>query len=86
MPSPPTTDSRRTAVMILGVPLSRRSGMRRILSICPAWVVAEHAHSGQYERVLNKQFDATLQKSPNKGGWTYVVILTRSSSLEQGAW
>ena len=24
-------------------------------------------------RMLNKQFTATLQKSPNKGGWTYVV-------------
>ena len=24
--------------------------------------------------VLNKQFTATLQKSPNKGGWTYVVM------------
>jgi hypothetical protein len=23
--------------------------------------------------VLDKQFEATLQKSPNKGGWTYVV-------------
>src|SRR3954463_3078766 len=23
---------------------------------------------------LNKQFDATLQKSPNTGGWTYVVM------------
>jgi len=23
---------------------------------------------------LSKQFDATLQKSPNKGGWTYVVM------------
>jgi Domain of unknown function (DUF1905) len=23
---------------------------------------------------LNKQFDATLQRSPNKGGWTYVVM------------
>ena len=22
---------------------------------------------------LNKQFTATLEKSPNKGGWTYVV-------------
>lgn len=22
---------------------------------------------------MNKQFTATLQKSPNKGGWTYVV-------------
>jgi hypothetical protein len=22
--------------------------------------------------MLNKQFEATLQKSPNKGGWTYV--------------
>jgi hypothetical protein len=24
--------------------------------------------------VLNKRFTATLQKSPNKGGWTYVVM------------
>jgi uncharacterized protein DUF1905 len=23
---------------------------------------------------LNKKFGATLQKSPNKGGWTYVVM------------
>ena len=23
---------------------------------------------------LNKQFTATLQQSPNKGGWTYVVM------------
>lgn len=23
---------------------------------------------------LNKQFEATLQKSPSKGGWTYVVM------------
>jgi hypothetical protein len=23
--------------------------------------------------MLNRQFTATLQKSPNKGGWTYVV-------------
>jgi uncharacterized protein DUF1905 len=23
---------------------------------------------------LNKQFDATLQKRPSKGGWTYVVM------------
>ena len=23
---------------------------------------------------LSKQFSATLQKSPNKGGWTYVVM------------
>jgi uncharacterized protein DUF1905 len=23
--------------------------------------------------MLNKDFTATLQKSPNKGGWTYVV-------------
>jgi Domain of unknown function (DUF1905) len=25
-------------------------------------------------RVLNKKFTATLQKSPNKSGWTYVVM------------
>ncbi len=24
--------------------------------------------------MLNKQFTATLQRSPNKGGWTYVVM------------
>lgn len=24
--------------------------------------------------ILDKQFDATLQKSPNQGGWTYVVM------------
>ena len=24
--------------------------------------------------ILDKQFDATLQKSPNEGGWTYVVM------------
>jgi uncharacterized protein DUF1905 len=24
--------------------------------------------------VLDKQFEATLQKSPSKGGWTYVVM------------
>ena len=23
--------------------------------------------------ILKKQFKATLQKSPNKGGWTYVI-------------
>ena len=25
-------------------------------------------------RALRKQFSATLQTSPNKGGWTYVVM------------
>jgi hypothetical protein len=24
--------------------------------------------------VLDRQFEATLQKSPSKGGWTYVVM------------
>ncbi len=24
--------------------------------------------------ILNKQFSATLQKSPNRGGWTFVVM------------
>ena len=28
----------------------------------------------QAEAKLNKQFTATLQKSPSKGGWTYVVM------------
>jgi len=27
----------------------------------------------QEEPVLDQQFTATLRKSPNKGGWTYVV-------------
>lgn len=26
------------------------------------------------KRILDKQFEATLQKSPAKGGWTYVVM------------
>ncbi|MGH2991937.1 MAG: DUF1905 domain-containing protein [Solirubrobacterales bacterium] len=26
------------------------------------------------KRKLDKQFDAALQKSPNRGGWTYVVM------------
>jgi hypothetical protein len=26
------------------------------------------------EMILDKQFAAVLQKSPNKGGWTYVVM------------
>ena len=26
-----------------------------------------------YLGMLNKQFSAILQKSPNKGGWTYVI-------------
>ena len=25
-------------------------------------------------RTLNKRFEATLEKSPDKGGWTYVVM------------
>src|ERR1700716_1582679 len=29
---------------------------------------------GRRGSVLNKQFTATLQKSPTKGGWTYVVM------------
>jgi hypothetical protein len=29
--------------------------------------------------VLDKQFDAVVEKSPNKGGWTYVV---RAGSAE----
>ncbi len=26
------------------------------------------------ETTLNREFEATLQKSPTKGGWTYVVM------------
>ncbi len=28
----------------------------------------------RYDAHMNKQFTATLQKSPSKGGWTYVVM------------
>ncbi|HEY1165654.1 MAG TPA: DUF1905 domain-containing protein [Chitinophaga sp.] len=34
------------------------------------------AHSNHYASatgLLNKQFTATLLKSPNKGGWTYLI-------------
>jgi hypothetical protein len=27
----------------------------------------------RHQRAVNKTFTATLQKSPSKGGWTYVV-------------
>jgi hypothetical protein len=27
----------------------------------------------QHQQALHKKFKATLQKSPSKGGWTYVV-------------
>ena len=30
--------------------------------------------NGGHMTVLRKQFTATLQKSPNKGGWTFVVM------------
>jgi uncharacterized protein DUF1905 len=32
------------------------------------------AERGVPVSTLNKQFTATLEKSPNKGGWTYVVM------------
>jgi len=32
------------------------------------------AMKGAAMSVLDKHFTATLQKSPNKGGWTYVVM------------
>lgn len=33
-----------------------------------------YAASVKNTSMLNKQFTATLQRSPNKGGWTYVVM------------
>ena len=33
---------------------------------------------------LNKQFTATLQKSPNKGGWTYVVMPNSAKYFTRG--
>jgi len=33
----------------------------------PTW------RDGEERVVINKEFVATLQQSPNKGGWTYVV-------------
>ena len=40
---------------------------------------------------LDKEFTATLQKSPSKGGWTYVVMpgsadFFGTRGLRQGAW
>ncbi len=32
--------------------------------------------------VLNKQFDAVLEKSPKKGGWTYVVMAPSCSASD----
>lgn len=32
------------------------------------------ARTGDADRTLDKEFTAPLQKSPNKGGWTYVVM------------
>lgn len=31
---------------------------------------------------LNKRFTATLQKSPNKGGWTFVVMPSSTDRSE----
>lgn len=31
-------------------------------------------HTGHGRGALDKEFSAPLQKSPNKGGWTYVVM------------
>ena len=33
---------------------------------------------------LDTRFTATLVRSPAKGGWTYVVMATRSSSSAPG--
>ena len=32
-----------------------------------------HCDARHREAVMDEQFTATLQKSPNKGGWTYLV-------------
>jgi hypothetical protein len=34
----------------------------------------DHSEGEAALSTLSKQFTATLQKSPNKGGWTYVVM------------
>jgi hypothetical protein len=34
----------------------------------------DRAKEGTVHQPLNKSFEAILQKSPNKGGWTYVVM------------
>ena len=36
--------------------------------------MAGTARTRDKQRSLDRQFTATLQKSPNKGGWTYVVM------------
>jgi len=36
--------------------------------------------------LLDKGFEATLQKSPNKGGWTYVVMRDSVEFFGTRAW
>lgn len=35
---------------------------------------------------LNKQFRATLQKSPNRGGWTHVVMPDSVDFFDTRGW
>ena len=37
-------------------------------------------------RALRKQFKATLRKSPNRGGWTFVVMDGSAEFFGTGAW
>jgi len=39
----------------------------------PNWTQAQNCLHA-LEDIMDKQFTATLQRSPNKGGWTYVIM------------
>jgi Domain of unknown function (DUF1905) len=68
----------------LGCPASEHSNNPRptikLLGLRPAPApsrghsVPQRRSDGRDNRVVNKKFRATLLKSPNKGGWTYVVM------------
>jgi len=42
--------------------------------------------AGKVKALLDKRFEATLQKSPNKGGWTYVVMPDSVEFFGTRAW
>src|SRR5438067_1310604 len=44
------------------------------LKVGKGTAVLRQVVEGEVASTLNKQFTATLQKSPGKGGWTFVVM------------
>jgi hypothetical protein len=50
---------------------ARRGRREAAMSSPPGYGL--HCDARHREAVMDEQFTATLQKSPNKGGWTYLV-------------